>query len=202
MLGSYSMNTIKAVIFDLDGTLVKLPIDWDNVRRKVRELLKTDHPLKPLGVGVYEVTRNNPKLMAEAFKLIEFEELKAAEKTKYDSKLYELIKNLKRLGLKLGLVTLQGVKSATIVLRKLNIIDFLDVVVTREKSVYRIEQLKIALKKLNVKPSETLFIGDTVWDREAGDSLGCKTLIVGCDIANVVEVEGIVRKVLRSTFNP
>lgn len=196
------MNTIRAVIFDLDGTLVKLPINWDSVRRKVRELLKTDHPLKPLGVGVYEVTRNNPKLMVKAFKLIEFEELKAAEKAKYDSELYEMIKNLKKLGLKLGLVTLQGVKPATIVLRKLNIIDFLDIIVTREKSIYRVEQLKIALKKLNVEPEETLFVGDTAWDREAGSSLGCKTLIVGYDIMSVVEVESVVRKALRNTVNP
>ena len=51
------MGNIKAVIFDLDGTLVNLPINWDEIREKVRRVLKTRHPLKPLGVSVYEIAK-------------------------------------------------------------------------------------------------------------------------------------------------
>jgi len=189
------LKEIKAVIFDLDGTLVNLPINWDEVREKVRKLLKTSHPLKPLGLSVYEITRNNPELRERAFKLIESEELKAALQAKYDSRLHEMIVQLKKAGLKIGLVTLQGLKTAILVLEKLGIKNLFDVIVTRERSVYRLEQLKIALRELKVKPEETIFVGDTIWDREAGETLGCKILIIGDTISNILEVKGKIKKI-------
>ena len=91
---------------------------------------------------------------------------------------------------------MQGRKSATIVLDKLKVKELFDVIVTREDHVYRLEQLKIALRKLDIRPKEAIFVGDTVWDKEAGTRLGCITLIIKNNISNVLDVKHKIRELL------
>ncbi len=173
------MGKYEALITDLDGTLVKTNINWDKLRAKVREVLKTNHPLKPLGLSVYILTRNNPKLREKAFKIIEKEELEAARKVFFDKKLYEIFTYLKFRNTKIGLVTLQNRRTALIILNRLGLTKFFRTIITRDDSLDRFVQLRIAIDKLGVKPSKTVFIGDTLWDYEAGLKMGCKTVIVG-----------------------
>lgn len=39
---------IKGVIFDLDGTLIKLPINYNKIFEKLNDLFKTNDEFKPL----------------------------------------------------------------------------------------------------------------------------------------------------------
>lgn len=168
----------KGLITDLDGTLVHLPINWDNLRIKVRKILKTNHPLKPLAPNISKASKGNKNLEKLAFKLVEEEELKAANFACYNDALYNFLKQIKLHGVKTALVTLQGYKSTRKVLENLRIAQFFDIVITRERSLSRLEQLKLALNLLKINPRETLFIGDSPWDSEAGRRVGCFTVIV------------------------
>jgi len=168
----------KALITDLDGTLVTLPIDWDRLRNEVRNLLNTDHPLRPLAPSIPEASRGNLTLIKKAFELIEREELRASESAEFDEELYRFFRWIKELGMKIGLVTLQGRRPAERTLKRLGILKFFDSIVTREDSLIRLEQLLKSLRKLNTKPEETIFVGDSPSDVKVGKTLNLFTVTI------------------------
>jgi|YelNatPaOPRAMG01_1025707.scaffolds.fasta_scaffold04789_15 phosphoglycolate phosphatase-like HAD superfamily hydrolase len=172
-------NKLKLLITDLDGTLTNLDINWNQIREIIRGMLKTSHPLKPLATSIPEAARGDVNLIREAYEVIEDYEYKAALKAKQDIKLIEFLKRVKCLGFKVALVTLQARKPAIKALEKLGVLKYFDGVITRDDSIYREEQLRIVLNRFKAKPEETVFIGDTVWDLEAGRKLKLKTFIIG-----------------------
>ena len=169
----------KFLVTDLDGTLASLPIVFDDIRNKVRAFLKTDHPLRPLAVSIPAVTGGNKDLMEKAFKIIEEEELKATSQATYNPELHNFLKRLKAEGFKIGLVTQQGQKPAEVALMRMQIYELFDVLVARECVIDRAEQLRLALKLLGGAPEETIYLGDSPMDLEAGTLVGCFTVIVG-----------------------
>ncbi|MCS7103858.1 MAG: HAD family phosphatase, partial [Candidatus Korarchaeum sp.] len=168
----------EAVITDLDGTIVDLGIDWDFLRERIRREMGWDHPLKPLGPNIPKAARNKAEEEA-AFRIVEEVEQKASESAEFNSKIVEIFKRMKERGLKVALVTLQARKPAITTLGRLGILGFFDAIVTRELSLDRKEQLRIAIKELGVRPEGCLFFGDTQWDIEAGRELGCEVVCVG-----------------------
>jgi len=162
----------------LDGTLVDLGIDWDSLREEVRREMGWSHPLRPLGRSIPLAARSEEEVR-RAFEIVERAELRAAERARPSPILRELLEKIKERGLKLGLVTLQARRSAFRVLERLGVEDLFDVVITREYSLDRREQLEQALRELGVEPSACVFLGDMEWDVRAGRELGCLTIGVG-----------------------
>lgn len=189
----------KFLVTDLDGTLASLPIVFDDIRNKIRAFLKTDHPLRPLAVSIPIVTGGNKDLMEKAFKIIEEEELKATSQATYNPELHNFLKRLKAEGFKIGLVTQQGQKPAEVALKRMQIYEFFDVLVARELIIDRTEQLRLALKLLGGAPEETIYLGDSPMDLEAGTLVGCFTVIVGervpsapLKISKFIDVEKLI----------
>ena len=54
---------IKGIIFDLDGTLVRLPIKYDEVYKKLQNLFDTNDEFKPLIPTIIKKSKNNPKII-------------------------------------------------------------------------------------------------------------------------------------------
>ena len=106
-------------------------------------------------------------------------ELEAARGANPDPELRTALEQLKSAGAKLALVTLQARRPALTALEGLGVRDLFDEIITREDSLSREEQLRIALQKLGVEPREAAMVGDPPWDAEAGRRLGCVTVIVG-----------------------
>ncbi len=190
-------------ITDLDGTLVKLNIDWEKLRMEIRELLKTDHPLRPLATSIPIAAKGNTELINKAFEYVKHIELQAANNVNRDTELINFFEWLVRNKIKIGLVTLQAKEPALLVLDKLGILNFLSLVITREDSLHRIDQLSLALKILNAEPNNTIFVGDTQWDVDAGKKLGCYTVsvnhnVMGADlyIKKIPELQQILRSYL------
>ncbi len=166
----------------MDGTLVTLDIDWDEVREKVREILRTDHPLKPLGPSILEATEGNEVLRRKAFELVENEEVRAALDASPDPELKAMLSRLKRRGVRMALITFQSLKPATITLKRLEVLNFFEFLITREYSLNRKKQLSIAINRLRADPRSTVFAGDSPWDVLAGKELGCFTVVVRSNI--------------------
>jgi len=174
----------RCLVTDLDGTLVSLPIVFDDIRNKVRAFLKTDHSLRPLAVSIPIVTGGNKDLMERVFKIIEEEELKATTQAVYNPELHDFLKRLKAKEFKLGLITQQGQKPAEVALKKMKIYELFDIIIARELVIDRTEQLRLALKLLKAIPEETIYLGDSPMDLEAGVALNCFTVIVGERVPN------------------
>jgi len=169
----------RVVILDFDGTLVRTNINWEYVRERVRKLLglSKDAPLKPIATAVFKYYRSSEKFR-EAMEFIESEELRSVESAKYPHELPQLLRELKRCGYVLALVTLRSWRTAEPLLSKLRVCDVFDVVVTRDEVPERSSQLIRVMERLGVNRGETLFIGDWVGDEEAGRAVGVRTIIV------------------------
>ncbi len=186
----------KALITDLDGTLVDLHIDWDSLRERVRRAMGWDHPLKPLGGSIPLAARNEDEIR-RAFEIVEEEELSAASKAAPDQELRDFFVSIRKMGLRVGLVTMQASRSAVLVLRRMDLSDLFDVIVTRDYSLNRKSQLTYALKKVGVEGGECVFLGDMEWDVRSGKEVGCLTVCVGRAIEGADLHVRDIREILR-----
>lgn len=183
--------TIKAVIFDLDGTLVKFNIDYKTVRAEAKQILvKEGFPasLFSLDESIFDMLqkaqvymKNNGKKQTEItkvkvaiFKLAERHELEAARTTELLPGATETLKMLKKMRLKLGLFTINCSMATDYMLKQLQLARFFDAVTTRncvEMTKPAPEHLATVLKSLNVKPKETFVVGDGVSDMQSAQEL-------------------------------
>jgi HAD superfamily hydrolase (TIGR01509 family) len=189
--------TIKAVIFDLDGTIVDFNIDFNAARAEVVHLLtKQSLPSSILSVNesVFVTLRKAKRRMKENGKaeqefmklkekviaVVERYESEAAQKTNLIPGILETLQTLREMKLKIALFTANGEKSTNHILRRFRLRQFFDAIITRE-SVLAVKpdpvHLEAALKALKVKPKEAIVIGDSVRDMECARRL--EVLAVG-----------------------
>jgi len=180
-----SFTNIKLFIFDLDGTIVKLPIKWTEVKKKIKKILKTNLSLTPLIPSIEELVTDS-ELKRRIYKAIDDEEMKVVKKLKFDEDILKLFKKLKKLGYKLALVTLQGRKPAIEALNRLNVREFFDFIVSRDEKKDREEQIKTTLEAMEVPSSQVMVIADKLKDMVIAKKLGC----VSMAITGKVEMDG------------
>jgi HAD superfamily hydrolase (TIGR01549 family) len=182
---------VKAVIFDLDGTIVAFNIDFKAVRAEVRSfLISIGLPASVLSLNesIFEMLKKteifmknhdkSQKNIAEArdkaFSIAEKYELEAAKNTSLFPSAVETLKALKKMKLKIGLCTVNGQKSTAYLLKRFKIEDYFDAVIPRDKVKYvkpNSEHLEAALKTLKVKPDEAIVVGDSVMDMKCAREL-------------------------------
>ena len=183
--------TIKATIFDLDGTLIDFNLDYKSIRGEVRNyLLHLGLPSSLITVKdtVFDMLKkteiyfkNSPKssnsiseIRNDVLAIADKYELEAARETDLLPGVTETLKNLTRMSLKIGLFTLSGDKSVNYVLKRFKLVDFFSVTVPRNQVNYvkpNPEHLETALKVLGVTPEETMVIGDGIADMETAKEL-------------------------------
>lgn len=183
--------TLRAVIFDLDGTLIKYNIDYKTMRAETKQiLLREGLPASIFSpdettfgmldkAQLYMKNNGKPegeivKIRAAIFKLAERYELEAARTTELQPGVTETLKALKKMNLKLGLFTINCTTATDYILKQLQLGDFFEAVVTRncvETLKPAPEHLGAVLKKLNVKPEETLIVGDGASDMQSAQKL-------------------------------
>jgi HAD superfamily hydrolase (TIGR01549 family) len=191
---------IRAVVFDLDGTLASFNVDYKAVRADVRDfLIKRGLPASILSVNesVFEMLKkteifmkNNGKtakavneIREKALAIAEKYELEAAKTTSLLPGVLEMLKALKEIGLKIGLCTINSEKSTSYILKRFRIAKFFDAVTPRNSVKYvkpNVEHLEATLKTLGVKSEETMVVGDGVSDVKCAKEL--KAVAVGLPI--------------------
>lgn len=171
-------DSIELFIFDFDGTLVNLPINWKKLKEDLRRLLRSKSSLAPLFPSIEAITKNNRELREKAWKLIEEYELEAISEIKPDFEMVELFNNLKAKGYRIVLLTLQGKIPIEKALRKLKLQRFFGHIITREETISREKQIEELLKLSNVKPSQAVVVADRLHDISTASRLGCKTIAI------------------------
>jgi len=194
---------IRAVVFDFDGTLAKLNINFPKMRKAVLDLIESYQvPLAELSdLFVLEMINEAAALIAlrhpdgknyfkeQAHSLITNIEIEAAMKGELIYGTRDMLSNLKSRNIKTGVITRNCLSAVTCVFPDIH--TYCDTVVTREMTHHvkpHPEHLLTALKLLEVSPECTSMVGDHPMDIKIGKEVGSFTIGVlsGYSSSNVL----------------
>ncbi len=182
---------IKAIVFDFDGTLAFLNIDFQSMREQVFGLMR-DFGIKESTVKerylleiideVYSILREKNPSGASSFyqkshQILQTVELHAAEQGRLLPGVEATLEVLRQRGMKIGIIT----RNCEDAVRKVfpNIDAYCDVFISRD-STQKVkphpDHLFSALKALGVTGREAVMVGDHLIDIQAGKGAGMKTI--------------------------
>jgi len=158
-------TVLKAVIFDLDGTLVSSFYDWGLIRNKIG--------VRDLPILTYIDSLKKP-LKQRAFKILESFEVKATKNAGLRPGIRKVLSIISNKKLKKAIVTNNSIKNVNYLLKKFKI--SFDVIITRDDGVWKpsAEPLLMAIKQMELKKDEVLFVGDSNPDIIASRKAGIK----------------------------
>ncbi|MCP4537184.1 MAG: HAD-IA family hydrolase [Chloroflexi bacterium] len=190
-----SFTDIKAVLFDFDGTLVHLNIDFAQMRTDVEVILPkyglsmdgkaSRYTLELIDECAQALTeRDGGGETAEAFRrdaetAIVAIEVDAADDAEVHPGVPKLLERLRERGIKVGIVTRNCRAAVECILGKNTLV--YDVLLTRDDVTAvkpEPEHLLTALRMLDVEPSRTVMVGDHPMDVRAGRVTGTRTVAV------------------------
>ncbi|RLG06941.1 MAG: hypothetical protein DRN68_06185 [Thaumarchaeota archaeon] len=183
---------IRAVIFDLDGTLLHMKL---RIKEAKTELVRR---LRNMGINSDQITAKIPteeivsriienyglsrsylmKLVDEVYIPYELEAAKAAE---LKEGVKDVLMKLRAMGFKLAIASNNGRLGVNLALKNTSIKHFFDVIVTRN-DVNRMKPsgalIIEAIRRLGVKPSEAVYVGDTAYDVLAAHEVGILSIVI------------------------
>jgi len=186
-----SLHAIKAVIFDFDGTLAVLNIDFSAMRERVFDLMSRsgiheeairEKYLLEIIEEVYEMLwEKNPfgaeRFYQESHDILHEVEMKAAGKGRLIPGAVGTLKGLREKGIKVGIITRNCEDAVRRVFPEID--DFCDIFVSRN-SVKKVkphpDHLTRVMNSLKISGEEATMVGDHIIDIQAGKRVGMKTI--------------------------
>ncbi len=169
----------KHLVFDVDGTIVQIPVDWNRVLSEVEELLG----YRPSGILPVLRRLYGTPLYNSISSLIEKYELKALSNLRILDNSPTVIAELAK-RYPIHVVTMQSRRVAYAVLRLLGLTDIPSTLITRDDTGFREHQLKLILDKTGVYPNQIIFIADKVLDMTIAYKLGIQGVLVARKLFN------------------
>lgn len=187
----------KAVVFDFDGTLAKLSIDFLYMRKAVLNLI-SEYGVSPDGLEGFfvlemiEAGRNlisgayperEPDFLKEANILTKNIEVEGAKKGGLFEGTTEMLEELRKRNIKTGIVTRNCSNAVRAIFPDVD--SFCDALITREYAG-RIkphpQHLETVLEMLEADPAESVMTGDHPMDISMGKDAGTYTIgvLTGC----------------------
>ncbi len=186
-----TLHPTKAIIFDFDGTLAVLNIDFSSMRERVFDLMRRsgiredavqEEYLLEIIDEVYEMLwKKNPSgaeiFYQESHDILHEVEMKAAEKGRLIPGAERTLERLREKGIRVGIITRNCEDAVRKVFPDIN--DFCDVFVSRN-SVKKVkphpDHLTRVMGSLKISGEEAMMVGDHVIDIQAGKRVGMKTI--------------------------
>ncbi len=164
-------------VFDLDGTLISLPVEWDKVRSDLRRLTNTALDFNPFFLDVQTIVAKDPALLAPMMSVIDDYESRAVPDARLEEGALEVLSSISKRA-KLSLVTMQGRAACARILDRLGMARFFESSFTREDSMDRTAQLRMALESLGARKGEAIFVGDRINDLKAARAVGVRFVMI------------------------
>ncbi len=160
---------IKAIIFDLDGTLTVPVLDFDKIRKQMGLTLEDGPILEAMEKMTLEQRRRAEDILLE-------NEQKALSQACLNDGVQETLRELHQRGIKIGILTRNTHANALAIADKFNL--RFDHVIGREhEPVKPAPQAALRLcEHFGCEPSEVLFVGDYLHDLQCAKA--AKTLAV------------------------
>ena len=159
---------IAAVIFDLDGTITKPYLDFNRIRAEIGNVQG------PLLEAMENMT---PADCQRAEEILHQHELDAAENSKLNRHVPELLRQLKEQNRRLGIVTRNRLDSVQRVCRIHNLV--FDGISTREDGPAKPHPFAVlhVCRQLNVLPNKSVVVGDYLFDLQSARRAGAKSVL-------------------------
>jgi phosphoglycolate phosphatase len=182
---------IKAVIFDFDGTLAVLNINFSIMRERIFDLMRRygvqedkiqEKYLLEIIDEVYQILWNKNPSGAEGFyqkahHILHEIEMKAAGAGKLIPGTEATLKKLREKGIKIGIITRNCEDAVRKVFPDIN--HFCDIFVSRN-SVKKVkphpDHLTYVMESFKISGKESVMVGDHIIDVQAGKRVGMKTI--------------------------
>ena len=185
------LNGIRAIIFDFDGTLAVLNIDFGSMRERVFDLIRDfgvreervrqKHALEIIDEVFSILFQEDPSVADEFYRrshgILHQIEMESAGEGRLLPSVEETLAGLRKKGMKVAIVTRNCADAVRRVFPRID--EFCDIFVPRN-SVKNVkphpEHLTAVMKALEVSGDETLMVGDHPLDIQAGKRVGTKTV--------------------------
>ncbi|MFO8050637.1 MAG: HAD family hydrolase [Thermoplasmatota archaeon] len=163
------MKNIKVMGFDLDGTLVKMKIDLRAFREEVG--------IPSVDTLIYISSlpdERSEKLMA----MLKEKELEAADIAEPSLGAKEILEYCRDADIKTVVITRNSQEAAKLTLEKLDL--SVDIIISRESAAPKPspESFNMVLSELGLEPYQMAYVGDYIYDIQAGNSAGVKTILL------------------------
>jgi len=171
------MVQFESVVFDLDGTLVDLAVDWTRVHEEVEARLgdNLEHGIRSYSENEIFDTAREVGVYDDLLKAIEFHELEGAKQA--TSK--PLLDELHHLSCPIGICTANSKQAALLALDRFDVQSEVDALVARETvrpGKPDPGPLVTAFDRLQAEPGDSLFVGDEPTDAQTAVGAGSSFL--------------------------
>jgi HAD superfamily hydrolase (TIGR01509 family) len=162
---------IKAVIFDLDGTITQPYFDFDLIREEIG-LARDSGPL------LETMEKMTPQERQHAEEILHFYEQKAVTESRLNIGARETLSRLRGMGIHIGVLTRNQRNNAITIARKHNL--KFDAIIGREDGPVKPDAFGVLelCRQFNVKPSETLLVGDYLFDLLCAKAAGATAVLL------------------------
>ncbi|MFW3146818.1 MAG: HAD family hydrolase [Thermoplasmatota archaeon] len=163
------MKDLKVLGMDLDGTLVKMKLDFKAIRKEL------DIPNGDTLKYITSLPRESSEKMLSLLRDKEVEAANIAELSPGGS---EILSYCEENGIKTVVITRSSSEAANRTLEVLGI--KVDMIISREHAPPKPspEPINIVLNHFSLKPYQMAFVGDYLYDIQAGKAAGVRTILL------------------------
>lgn len=204
-MNNISFTQKKVIIFDLDGTIVNLTVDWmalkDNLVEKYREIYKEQCDFERVSRCLEKIVeKNDENILENFFGVIRHYELENIRDTQLIEETIFFIKNKDLFGVKndakFAILSLNVRDTIIQALELANIHDKIELIIGREdvrKWKPGPEGLIKIQNHFKIKKEEMVYFGDLENDLLTGENAGIDTYLID-DLINLVNKKKSVKK--------
>ena len=162
---------IKAVIFDLDGTITQPYFDFD----AIREEIGLDRHSGPVLESMQKMTVEQRQ---NAEEILHYHEQKAVVESKLNPNAKKTLSELRSAGINIGILTRNKRDNAFAIAEKHGL--KFDTVIGREDGPVKPDAFGVLriCERFGVKPQETLLVGDYLFDLQCAKSAGAVAVLL------------------------
>ena len=165
------VSSIKAVIFDMDGTITRPFFDFDQIREEIG-LERNAGPI------LEEMEKMTPQQRLDAEQILHRYEQKAIEQSELNDGAEETLAALRKAKIHIGVLTRNQKDNVYAIARKHNL--HFDAVVGREDGPVKPDEFGVLYlcRQFGVKPQETMLVGDYLFDLLCAKKAGAYAVLL------------------------
>jgi HAD superfamily hydrolase (TIGR01549 family) len=165
------MESVRAIIFDLDGTITEPFFDFDAIRAEMGLA-------KDAGPVLEAIDKMGPEQRENAKKILDYHERLAVEKSQINPGVRETLNKLRKNGIKIGILTRNTKNNVSAVAEKHGL--FFDAAIGREDGPVKPDAFGVIelCNTFGVSPSQTFVVGDYLFDLVCAKAAGAVAVLL------------------------